>query len=203
MNMSDHGLLKSRAEVDTSITEKLDYFSAALAILYSLYFSIMRLFHLYPINSSDRITNVTANLPRRRQLSRLWAVSCTVVYTAHVSYLTLLPRFDYTYNIIFNVVLGMLHNLLWLAFALPSSVSLLRRFASQPKNYRPKYVGDAARAVILTTAATCLELFDFSPWYRVIDAHSLWHLATAPLVVLWYDFLIVDAQDIGWREQRS
>ena len=48
-----------------------------------------------------------------------------------------------------------------------------------------------------------LELFDFPPWWRVVDAHSLWHLATAPLAVLWYDFLINDAIDAGWKELKA
>ena len=33
-----------------------------------------------------------------------------------------------------------------------------------------------------------LELFDFSPWWFVFDAHCLWHLATAPLELLYWSF---------------
>jgi hypothetical protein len=44
-----------------------------------------------------------------------------------------------------------------------------------------------------TTAAMSLELFDFPPYYRVIDAHSLWHLATIFIARGWYGFLIRDA----------
>lgn len=54
----------------------------------------------------------------------------------------------------------------------------------------------------MTTAATALELFDFPPWGRVIDAHSLWHLATVPIALFWYDFLLDDALDEGWRVLR-
>jgi hypothetical protein len=56
---------------------------------------------------------------------------------------------------------------------------------------------------ILTMAATALELFDFPPWFGVIDAHSLWHLATAPIAVVWYDFILEDSLDPSWREQKS
>jgi hypothetical protein len=52
-------------------------------------------------------------------------------------------------------------------------------------------------------AATSLELFDFPPWHRTIDAHSLWHLSTAPLVFFFYDFLIKDARDEGWRAEKA
>ena len=170
----------------------MDYFSAALTILYSLYFSVVRLFHLYPTGPQQVASSGFKS----------WSLVCIVVYVCHVSYLTLLPRFDYTYNIVFNLVLGLLHNFLWLAFSLPASFSIFRRFQSMPKSYRPWHATMAAKAVALTTLATCLELFDFSPWWRFIDAHSLWHLATAPLAVMWYDFLILDAQDPAWKADR-
>lgn len=188
--------------LDTPLTEKLDYFSAALTILYSLYFSVIRLFHLYPAQPNARLTSSTSSSTPRRALYHLWTIVCIIAYISHIAYLTLLPRFDYTYNIIFNLLLGLSHNFLWLAFALPARMSLFRRFAGQAKTYRPLYASDAAKAVVLTTAATCLELFDFPPWKRMVDAHALWHLATAPLAVIWYDFLIVDALDSGWKGAR-
>ncbi|KAI0310569.1 Per1-like protein [Amylostereum chailletii] len=178
---------------DTSLTEKLDYFSAALTILYSLYLSVIRICHFYPAGpqrTSPRGFNI-------------WSLACIAAYICHVSYLTLLPRFDYTYNIVFNLILGLVHNSLWLAFSLPASLSFFHRFPSMPKSYRPAYATIAAQAVVFTTAATCLELFDFAPWKRVIDAHSLWHLATAPLAVMWYHFLIHDAQDPAWKTQKA
>ncbi|VDC02484.1 unnamed protein product [Peniophora sp. CBMAI 1063] len=174
---------------DTPFTEKLDYFSAGLTILYSLYFTVIRLFHLY----------TTLSHPASRTFY-LWSGLCLGAYISHILYLSLSARFDYGYNIAANVGLGLAHNALWLAFAMPSSLSPLRRFLGRPRSYRPWYATRAAQAVVLTTLATMLELFDFPPWWRVIDAHSLWHLATAPLAVLWYDFLINDAVDAGWKE---
>jgi hypothetical protein len=37
----------------------------------------------------------------------------------------------------------------------------------------------------------------------VIDAHAMWHLSTVPITKLWYDFLVEDALDDGWRVQKS
>jgi hypothetical protein len=37
-------------------------------------------------------------------------------------------------------------------------------------------------------AASMLELFDFPPYWGILDAHSLWHLATVPLGFQWYEF---------------
>ncbi|KAJ7084838.1 Per1-like protein [Mycena belliarum] len=188
---------------DMSRTEKLDYFSAALTILYALYYTVIRLFHLYSSPRRNRLTLSTSGAPAGSSLAhKAWTLLCILVYLGHVSYLTLLPRFDYTYNIIFNMVVGLTHNALWLLYSLPASLSLFRRFPSRPKSYRPSFVGNAGIFVALTTAASALELIDFPPLLRVIDAHSLWHLATAPIAVLWYDFLVEDARDESWRELR-
>ncbi|CCM05765.1 uncharacterized protein FIBRA_07998 [Fibroporia radiculosa] len=187
---------------DLPATEKLDYFSAALAILYALYYTVVRLFHLYP---SDNSRLSLASKPARKLsgIYILWTGICVAAYILHVSYLTLLPRFDYTYNIVFNLVVGMIHNFLWIVYALPSSLPSIRRFPFRPRSYRPGYASKAALFVLLTTLATSLELLDFPPWKRIIDAHSLWHSSTVPIAALWYEFLVQDAQDEGWRVQRS
>ncbi|KAF8191602.1 Per1-like protein [Mycena galopus ATCC 62051] len=188
---------------DLSTTEKLDYFSAALTILYGLYFTVIRLFHLYPVQQRSRLSLTTRSPAPERSLTHMgWSLLCILVYFCHVSYLTLLPRFDYFYNIIFNMVVGLTHNALWLLYSLPASLSVFSRFPGRPRSYRPVFVAKAGVFVALTTVATALELFDFPPLKRIIDAHSLWHLATAPLAVLWYDFLVQDARDESWRDQR-
>ena len=121
--------------VDLPITEKLDYFSAALTILYALYYTTIRLFHFYPPPAS-RLT--LASMPTNTWKLNLLTCVCLLTYLAHVSYLTLLPRFDYAYNIAFNLVIGFTHNALWGLYAMPTSISLFRRFPSRPKNYRPR-----------------------------------------------------------------
>ncbi|KAF8638817.1 hypothetical protein AX17_001875 [Amanita inopinata Kibby_2008] len=185
---------------DLPITEKLDYFSAALAILYALYCATIRLFHLYaPSGSRQSAASSQAN---ERVAKKTLTLTCILLYIGHVSYLTLPLRFDYTYNMIFNVALGLAHNGLWLVYALPSSMSVMRRFPSRPKSYRPRFVTKAAYLVGITMIATALELFDFPPWKRVVDAHALWHLATAPIALCWYRFLLDDALDPSWRDQR-
>lgn len=182
--------------LDLPITEKLDYFSAALAILYALFYTAIRLFHLYPQPSSTRPSQAS---PTRSRIYLLWAALCALAYVGHVTYLSVLPRFDYTYNMAFNLAVGLTHNALWLLYSLPAPLSAFRRFPGHPRNYRPGHASKAAIFVCLTTAATALELFDFPPWYRTIDAHSLWHLATAPIAAFWYQFLIEDALDEGWK----
>ena len=175
---------KLSKSTDTPITERMDYFSAAATILYGLHFSIVRLYHLYD--------------PRRKHARALWIAACALAFISHVTYLSLLPRFDYTYNIVANSVIGFTHNFFWLIYSLPSSMSVFTRFPARPRVYRPRLVNQAAWLVLFTTAATGLELFDFPPVRRIIDAHSLWHLATALVAPFWYQFLVEDTMDDGW-----
>ena len=158
--------------------------------------SVVRLFHLY--------TGARAfpSRPGRRPLFHAWRALAIIAYAAHVSYLSLAPSFDYTYNTISNLALGLIHHALWLLFALPGRAPF-SRFAMMPRSYRPTHAGTAALAVALTTAAIALELIDFPPWGRVLDTHALWHLATVPLAVMWYDFLVTDAQDVGWEGAKA
>ncbi|KAF9026712.1 Per1-like protein [Hymenopellis radicata] len=185
---------------DTSTTEKLDYFSAALTILCALYFTVIRLFHLYPSSRSQLTLTQSTPKGNSNSIRRLWSFICVVTFTCHVSYLTLLPTFDYFYNIVFNAVLGLTHNALWLAYSLPFGP--LRRFPGRPKSYRPSFVKKAGILVGCMTAATALELFDFPPLGRIIDAHSLWHLSTALIAPYWYRFLVEDSRDESWHDQR-
>ncbi|KAG6331228.1 hypothetical protein ID866_7858 [Astraeus odoratus] len=187
--------------LDLPRTEKLDYFSAALAIMYALYLTVTRMLHMYP-----RVSNW--NTPKSTTYSRstmyyAWSSLCIMVYIAHITYLSILPRFDYAYNMAFNLALGLSHNMLWLLYSLPWPTSFLKRFPCAPKTYRPPYAYKAGVFVALTTAATALELFDFPPVCRVLDAHALWHLSTAPIAKFWYNFLVEDAQDEGWVASRQ
>ncbi|RXW22913.1 hypothetical protein EST38_g2960 [Candolleomyces aberdarensis] len=185
---------------DLPITEKLDYFSAALAILSALYYTLIRLFHLYRLPSGGKLTNSRApSLASSLAPKPLLAITFLLTYMGHITYLTSGPRFDYTYNTIFNLVLGLLHNLLWTLYSLPS-ISVLRRYPNRPKTYRPLFAWKAGLFVALTTAATSLEVFDFPPWARILDAHAMWHAVTSPIAYFWYQFLVQDALDGSWRE---
>ncbi|KAH0859201.1 hypothetical protein HID58_087462, partial [Brassica napus] len=38
------------------------------------------------------------------------------------------------------------------------------------------------------------EIYDFPPYGGYFDAHSIWHLATVPLTILWWSFIRDDAE---------
>ncbi|EJD06237.1 Per1-like protein [Fomitiporia mediterranea MF3/22] len=175
---------------DKPLTEKLDYFSAALVFITALHSVVTRFFFI--------------GRPGRRTLYFGWTALCIIAFITHISYLSFSPRFDYSYNIIFNLVIGLSHNLLWLLYSLSASYTIIRRFPprSAPRDYRPKCASQAALGVALTMAAMSLELLDFPPIGRFLDAHALWHAATVPIAVLWYRFLVADALDEGWKQAR-
>lgn len=171
--------------------------------MYALYAVVIRTFHLYAGSNSGPTPSASPSQSSPAPALKPLTIACLIAYIGHVTYLSVLPRFDYTYNMAFNIGLGLVHNFLWVIYSLPSSRSLLPRFPFRLKNYRPAFVNKAFVFVLLTTAATALELFDFPPWRFVIDAHALWHLSTVPITKFWYDFLVEDALDDGWRLQKS
>lgn len=203
---------------DKDLTERLDYSSAGAVILSGFFFTICRLFRLAPgTQAFSRFTKL-----------------CGVALLLHIIYLSI-GRFDYSYNMTANVLVGMSHNILWLVYSLwpktfpndamanryQTSRAALR--ASKPPSalaassggsppppalasISPPSTSRKARRQLqlilgLTTAATMLELLDFPPLLRALDAHALWHLATVPLTSMWYTWLADDARECvssGW-----
>jgi hypothetical protein len=149
---------------DVKFTELMDYFSAGLFVSYTFYFALLRVCRI-----------------RQRLYIKLLGMLFIGVYVAHVSYLTCVV-FDYVYNMAANVVMGVCQLVTWMGW-----------FLWQVLN---KQVRPYAHLVLLpglgVVAALGLELFDFPPLWRVLDAHSLWHFSTIPLSILWYQFLIED-----------
>ena len=61
---------------------------------------------------------------------------------------------------------------------------------------RPKNAASPITLVALTTLAMSLELLDFPPVFRSVDAHALWHASTIPLAAAWWSFLCNDAVEL-------
>lgn len=152
---------------DTSLTEKLDYFSAGLYILYGLYIAVIRIFYV------------------RGTIAWIWTIVCSILYIAHVSYLSSLTRFDYGYNMTACIVIGSIQTNLWLVWS-------IAQYTRYGKTERRPFAWMAGLSVVLVSCAMCLEIFDFPPLKGILDAHSLWHAATIPLAPLFYQFLLHD-----------
>lgn len=148
---------------DFPLTEKLDYFGAGASVMYGMYLAVIRIYRLELNDGTYKPT-----------IRRLWTALCIALYLAHISYLSFW-KFDYTYNMAANVVVGIVHNVLWTAY------SVMR--------YRQEYKSWTAWPGFIITwvvMAMSLELLDFPPWLGLIDAHSLWHLATVIPTLWWY-----------------
>ncbi|KAF7562764.1 hypothetical protein G7046_g1365 [Stylonectria norvegica] len=156
---------------DFQFTEELDYFGAGASVLYGLYYTSVRVFRL------DKRT------PQKRSLLRAWTLLCAALYTCHVLYLKFI-RWDYSYNMAANVTAGILQNILWTWFSFDRYRKSRRMWAVWP-----------GFVVAWVLFAMSMELFDFPPWMGSVDAHSLWHLMTIAPTILWYNFLVRDAQD--------
>nr|POE78628.1 protein per1 like [Quercus suber] len=159
---------------DFSVTEKLDYFGAGASVMYGLYYAPIRIF---------RLDKAEGTKSRASTLLRLWTFLCFAFYMAHISYLTFV-RFDYTYNMAANIVVGIMSNILWTGFSIMRFRKIGRLWAAWP--------GLIVAWVIL---AMSLELFDFAPWWGMVDAHALWHLGTVGPTIWWYNFLLKDARE--------
>lgn len=154
---------------DFVFTEKMDYFSATAGILYSIYYGVFRVsLGLYaPSQQRGKVARKAA------------AVSLIFFYIWHVS--RLVKFFDYGYNMLVNVVAGLLNGTLWILYHI-----LTRR------KYSHQWM--ATCAVVGTITLLSLELFDFAPFLWIFDAHSLWHLGTVFFPFLWYPFMIKESQ---------
>lgn len=154
---------------DFLLTERLDYFAAGASVLYGFYYTPIRVFSLATRASPSAL--------------RLWTTFCILLYVFHVSYLTLW-RWDYTYNISANVIVGVTQNSLWSWFSIQRYRKLKRGWAAWP--------GLITAWIFL---AMSFELLDFPPMGGWVDAHSLWHLGTVGPTVWWYSYLIKDARE--------
>ncbi|OCF75469.1 hypothetical protein I204_04325 [Kwoniella mangroviensis CBS 8886] len=185
---------------DTPTTERLDYFSATLTISFTLLYSIIRVFHLRTPLSTSRY---------------LFPISAIIgfIVLGHFTYLLSFPigSFPYGYHTKFNLVLATIHNVLWISWSLSfkypyPKMTFLGTTYTFPRPYpphdpltqnpKPKEAQTPFILVILTTLAMSFELLDFSPVFRIIDAHSLWHASTIPLTIAWWHFMVEDTIEL-------
>ncbi|KAL1399798.1 hypothetical protein pipiens_007947 [Culex pipiens pipiens] len=117
-----------------------------------------------------------------KYLKGLFSLACIVFFVNHFSYLSV-GRFDYAYNMKANIVTGMTGAAGWIFWCL-----LQRR--------KRRYVWKCFLFVVLATSSLLLEINDFPPILWTFDAHSIWHLVTAPLTVLFYSFIIDDCRSL-------
>ncbi|GAA6061600.1 hypothetical protein JCM10212_000908 [Sporobolomyces blumeae] len=185
---------------DVDWTERADYFGAGATTLAGLWMCIVRLRGWYA-------SPATAEA---RRFKPVVTYGLALVYVLHVLYLGLRERFDYAYNMKFNIAFSLSTIALWLFWCfrqstLPSPSNFSRRqlsaYPSARSRFRAPHHLDPVAPLLLLPSLTALEVLDFAPFgpfgLRLVDAHALWHLSTIPVVVLWYNFLV---RDVRWLD---
>ncbi|KAF3938908.1 hypothetical protein ABW19_dt0200137 [Dactylella cylindrospora] len=162
---------------DSVPTERLDYFAAGGLVLFNLFYAPIVIFR--PFNSAPTLASERKFAP----WVYAWGAICIAAYAAHVSFLQFV-RWDYTYNMAANVVVGLCQNLLWIYYTVTRYDKDKRPWA-----FWPGFI------VIWMSCAMSLELLDFPPLFDALDAHSLWHAATIMPAMWMYRFLIREAKD--------
>jgi hypothetical protein len=66
---------------------------------------------------------------------------------------------------------------------------------SPPPSSNRKSKRQLQKIIFLLILASSLEVFDFPPIARALDAHALWHAATVPIAAMWYQWLVEDARE--------
>ncbi|KAN0063925.1 hypothetical protein ACQY0O_003531 [Thecaphora frezii] len=204
---------------DKHFTEKMDYFSAGAVILSGFFFSACRLFRLAPgtlgfkvllracavafllhvvylsIGRFDYAYNMAANVCVGLAHNALW-----LIYSLRPS--------TFPSNVLADRSAASRAALR--ASKPPSTLATPNGGSTPPvpvlTSFGPPSSSLRARRRLqlllgLMTAAALLEVLDFPPILRLLDAHALWHLATVPISEMWYRWLSEDARECvstGW-----
>mmetsp|Transcript_12566 Transcript_12566/g.18838 ORF Transcript_12566/g.18838 Transcript_12566/m.18838 type:complete len:328 (+) Transcript_12566:2-985(+) len=95
-------------------------------------------------------------------------------YLTHIYHLHFV-LFDYGYNMNVMIITSLIFILLWLIWIL--------RHPERPYRWRVLLIHFSL------IAAGLFEVFDFPPYFYLVDAHSLWHASTVPLYFYWFSIL--------------
>jgi len=183
---------------DTSLTETLDYFGAAMIMLLNFNAISVRFFRLF------------TSTKRKQRL--VLQSSLAVIFVFHC--IKLHNKWDYQYNTYFNLFFGVMAMVLWIAHAMRvrSIYSKDFRMYNNSMQLLPFETKLLSKLNYLSLSETkfipilpvllnlwlligmSFELLDFSPWLRLLDAHAIWHLFTIIPPIFWYDWNIWDIE---------
>jgi len=152
---------------DVKISEAGDYYFATSQIFFSVFLAIIRL-----AGRKKRTRSVVGFVV---------GLSLTVFYARYVWFMENV-LFDYGYHMKINLGGGVLHLLVWVCWVFVGD--------GKARAYRWKCLRFLG---LLLLAALC-EVFDFPPFFGLLDAHATWHGLTIPLVPMWYQFWASDAE---------
>lgn len=153
----------------------MDYISAYAMVLFAFY----TIGHRILLYSNTIVKNT-------------FMIICSLAFIYHSLYL-LTTEYDYKYNMTTNLLVGMKHKNFHLSMyftylniilgAVTGTAMLIWAVLNRRRMGHGKYL---IFYVLGMTLASLLELADFPPLLWTFDAHSLWHLATAPNAYFMY-----------------
>lgn len=164
---------------DTWNRERLDYFFAGMTVLTGFYAIILRFFRLYKSKT------------RTSALSAL----CVFLYGCHV--VKLLNDWSYSYNMLANVVLGVVQNILWVTLSVNQFNQVADRRKSLMQNILDTSINWTLVPCLLVSCVVfgmSFELYDFAPLGELLDAHALWHFVTIWPQIFWYPYMVKDVE---------
>lgn len=189
---------------DTALTETLDYFGAFAIVCANFNLAITSCFRLFE--------------PSRRRIRQVCQFIIFLAYCTHC--LNLLRDWDYGYNTLVSVVMGLVCFIIWVMHSFrvnreyhdhyyylfksgavaPFEARVLKSVRKVPivgwwASANPRSIGllPIFLHLFLLTGLS-LELLEFEPWYRLVDAHSLWHLVTFFAPFVWYDWIVWETE---------
>ena len=139
-----------------------------LQVLYSLVACLLRL-------SSPLHTGL-----RRHVVPRLIVATCLSFFLHHV-YSMAFVKFDYGHNMRVNIAVAAANSLAWLYHVATN----WGHVALEGGGGGGHVARDCLLSVLAFSLSSLLEVLDFPPWLWLLDSHSLWHLATVPIPLLW------------------
>eukprot|EP00798_Chlamydomonas_sp_ICE-L_P032237 gene32237-16802_t len=122
----------------------------------------------------------TRSLGTKRQLSAFVASMLVVAGLMYHLHYMLFIKFDYGLNVQICIVLGLAQAVLWVTWS---------QLTRHPHRFQ------LLRFLLLLHAAMLLEILDFPPIFKLLDAHAAWHATTIPLTFMFYKFVHAD---IDW-----
>ena len=183
---------------DIGVTETLDYIGAFAIILANLNVITVRVFHLNHKKNWSKLL--------------IWQGGLLILYTYHV--IRLYMHWDYAYNMQINMIMGFSAMILWIVHSLQvarkyranfviynNSIQLLPyetrilaklHYLRISKLWLIPYIPIINNCILV--CGILLEVNDFEPWWRLVDAHSLWHLLTIFPNLIWFDWNVWDIE---------
>lgn len=107
----------------------------------------------------------------------------SVIFLLQHYYYMLYIKFDYGWNTLSSILAGAIGTCFWIYWIV---------------KHKRKYSWRIIFTQVSLWLFASLEIFDFSPFYDLMDAHAIWHGSTIHLAFIWYHFVL---QDIEYEDR--